>query len=316
MDISICIVSWNTKKLLYDCLKSIQDKTSGVQYEIIVVDNASADGSADMVRQEFPDCKFIASKTNLGFVKGNNLAVSHASGKYILYLNPDTTLVTNAVLGMYRFLEKHPKHGATGCKLIYPNGIIQYTCASDFPTPWNTLSALLFLNRIFPTSKFFAARELDYWAHEDSRDIQCLSGACIMARKEIIDKIGGFDENIFMYSEDLDLCFQILKEGWKIHYLSTEIIVHHEGASAKLKRNRNFASLRQKSSNYYFFRKNYGALKAVQFRMVVFAGTFFRLALMILAFPFFIVKKNRNYIATLNKHFHILLWTIHNRTTT
>jgi GT2 family glycosyltransferase len=112
MDISICIVSWNTKYLLYDCIKSIKEKTNGINYEIIVVDNNFKDGSVEMVRQKFPDCKLFVSNQNWGFVKGNNIAIKKASGKYILYLNPDTTLVTNAINGMYNFLENNITYGA------------------------------------------------------------------------------------------------------------------------------------------------------------------------------------------------------------
>lgn len=313
MDVSICIVSWNTRNLLYDCIQSIKEKTQGIEYEIIVVDNCSSDGSAEMVKESFPDCKLIASNQNLGFVKGNNLAIREATGKYILYLNPDTILVTNAVYGMYQFLESNAQYGAVGCKLIYNDGTIQYVCASNFPTPWNTLSSLFFLNRIFPNSEFFSARELDYWNHEDSRDIQCLSGACILARKTIIDELGGFDENIFMYSEDLDLCFQIHKKGWKIYYLSSETIMHYESASTKVKKNRNFAPVRQKSSNYYFFQKNFGRSKATQFRIAVSIGSLFRVIFITLAYPLFALKENTNISDLLSKHYNVFLWSIRNR---
>ncbi len=316
MDVSICIVSWNTRDILRDCLQSIVDKTHSIQYEVIVVDNASSDESADMVRNIFPDCKLIESGENLGFARGNNLAVEQAIGKYILYLNPDTTLITNAIDGMYRFLEGHDAYGAVGCKLVFPDGRIQYTCAAAFPMPFNTLSALLLLNRVFPRSPLFAGRELDYWNHEDSRDIECLSGACIMARKSIIDKIGGFDDNIFMYSEDLDLCLQILKRGWKIFYLADETIIHHEGVSTKVVKKRNFAPLRQKAANYYFFEKNFGTFKAMQFRASVFLGSLFRITVMTLAFPILFFKNKEQYKATISKHFYILLWSMSNRINT
>ncbi len=313
MNVSICIVNWNTKDLLHDCIKSIKEKTSGIDYEIIIVDNASSDGSVEMIRHTFPDCKLIASDQNLGFVKGNNLAIKEASGKYIVYLNPDTTLVTNAITGMHNFLENNREYGAIGCKLIDQNGNIQYTCAAAFPTPFNTLSPLLLLDRIFPKSKLFAARELDYWNHEDSRDVECLSGACIMTRKNIIDDLGGFDENIFMYSEDIDLCYQILRRNWNIFYLASEIIIHHEGASTRKKKNRNFAPLMQKASNYYFIRKNFGQLKATQFRIAVCIGSLFRIILMTLLYPLLIIIRHSDSSVMLSKHFYIFLWSIRNR---
>ena len=310
MDVSICIVSWNTKDLLYDCIKSIKKKTNGINYEIIVVDNASKDGSLEVVRQKFPECKLIASNKNLGFARGNNIAIKEAFGKYILYLNPDTTLVTSAINGMNNFLENNTTYGAVSCKLTDKSGNIQYTCAAAFPTPFNTLCSLLFLDRIFPKSKLFTSRELNYWNHEDSRNVECLSGACIMVRKEIVDELGGFDENIFMYSEDLDLCYRILKRGWQIFYLASEVIIHHEGASTKAKKNKNFAPLMQKASNYYFFHKNFGRMKAVQFRAAVCFGSLFRIILIFLSSPILVFKKYSYLSDTFNKYFNILMWSI------
>lgn len=314
MDVSVCIVSWNTKDLLYNCIKSIKEKTFGVNYEIIIVDNASSDGSSEMVRVQFPECKLIESKDNLGFAKGNNVAVEEASGKYILYLNPDTEVVTNAIHGMFRFLETSKAYGAVGCKLTDVQGNIQFTCASAFPTPLSELSFLFLLNRFFPKSKYFSARELDYWDHMDSKDVDCLSGACIMAKRELIEKLGGFDGNIFMYSEDLDLCYRILKENQRIYYLSTETIIHNEGASSRKKNKLHFAALMQKQSNYYFIRKNYGEFRAQCFRVAIFTGSLLRVLItmsILLAVGCGLVKKDNNRRNILNKYTNILLWSIH-----
>lgn len=315
MDVSVCIVSWNTKDLLYKCIKSIKEKTLGLVYEIIVVDNASADGSGEMVLENFPDCKLIESKKNLGFAKGNNMAVKEASGKYILYLNPDTEVVTNAIGGIFSFLENNANYGAAGCKLTDPIGNIQYTCAAAFPTPLNTLSSLLLLDKAFPQSKLLSSRELNYWNHEDSRGVECLSGACMMVRKDVVESLGGFDEKIFMYSEDLDLCYRILSTGRYIYYLSTEVIIHNEGASTKVKSNKNFSSLMQKASNYYFFRKHFGIKKAEQFRLAVCLGSFSRLILIFVSFPLFVLVKEINPVDAFIKYINIFLWSIGLRTT-
>lgn len=314
MDVSVCIVSWNTKELLYKCIKSIKDKTFGISYEIIVVDNASTDGSSEMILEKFSDCKLIESKNNLGFAKGNNVAVKEALGKYILYLNPDTEVVTNAIHGMFHFLKTNKEYGAVGCKLTDVKGNIQHTCASTFPTPLTELSLLFLLNRIFPRSKYFSTRELDYWDHVDSRDVDCLSGACIMARRDLIERMKGFDEKIFMYSEDLDMCYRILKEGFKIYYLSTEVIKHLAGASSRKAKNVHFAVLMQKQSNYYFMRKHYGGFHAQCFRMAIFAGSLFRILIaifLLLAFSCGLVKKDINPRYILGKYTNMLLWSLH-----
>lgn len=312
MDVSICIVNWNTRELLSECLKSIHEKTSGLTYEIIVVDNDSKDGSAEMVKKEFPDCKIIESE-NIGFARGNNKAVKEAKGNYILYLNPDTQLVTNALYGMLRFLEDNNDFGAVGCKLINPNGSIQYTCASTFPTPFNVMCYLFFLNRIFPKSKMFSSDELDYWDHQNSTNIDCLSGACIMIRKDIVDRIGGFDENTFMYSEDIDLCFRILKHGWKIYYLSDEVIIHYQGSATKKKSNTNFSILMMKQANYYFFHKHYGRANARLFRLITAIGSLSRIFFAILLFPIItlkIIDRDIDFSIVLDKYLNTFLWSI------
>ena len=312
MDVSVCIVNWNTRELLYKCIKSIKEKTLGLTYEIIIVDNDSHDGSAEMVRKEFPDCKVTESE-NVGFARGNNKAAKEATGKYILYLNPDTELVTNALYGMFRFLEDNKDFGAVGCRLIYPNGVIQYTCACTFPTPFNQMCYLLGLNRIFPKSKVFSSSELDYWDHQTSGSVDCLSGACMMVRKSIIERLGGFDESTFMYSEDFDLCYRILKDGWKIYYLSEEVIIHNEGSSTNKKKNKNFAPLMMKESNFYFLSKHFGHAKPKQFRLVTCIGSLSRILSVMLLFPILMPvlnNKEKNFSEVLDKYTNIFLWSI------
>lgn len=286
MDVSICIVSWNTKDMLYNCIKSIKEKTVGLSYEIIIVDNASWDGTSEMVRVHFPECKFIESNDNLGFAKGNNVAAKAALGRYILFLNPDTELLTNAVYGMYSHLEKCRDIGAIGCKLVDPRGEVQYTCASTYPNASREISSSLLLNRFFPKSAIFTSRELNYWDHQDSRYVDCLSGACIMVRRKIISQIGGFDEKIFMYAEDLDLCYRILKKGWNVFYLSKEVILHHEGASSD-KKGKHFAVLLQKHSDLYFIQKHFGPKKAIEYRVAILLGALFRMFIIICSYPIY-----------------------------
>jgi len=313
MDVSVCIVSWNTKELLKDCIASIKTKTSGLQYEIIVVDNASSDGSAEMVVKEFPDCRLIESTTNSGFARANNRAAAEASSQYILYLNPDTRLVTNAVYGMFSFLEANEGVAAVGCKLVDEFGAIQYTCASTFPTAFNEFSALFFLNRLFPMSNVFSARELDYWNHEDSREVNCLSGACMMVRRSVVDELGGFDERLFMYAEDIDMCLRILRLGWKIYYLSSETIIHVECASSSKHKDRQFASIRPYASNYYFIKKNFGAIQAESFRFMVLLGSLFRLLVMTVSFPITLRRlgnDRENWGQVFRKHQTLLLWSL------
>jgi GT2 family glycosyltransferase len=311
IDVSICIVNWNTRELLLRCIRSIKDKTSGVKYEIVIVDNNSGDDSVQTVKSQYPDCLVVESKKNLGFAKGNNVAVKEASGKYILYLNPDTELITNAIYGMFFFLEKHDDFGAVGCKLIGMDGNIQFTCARTFPSPFNQFSFLVMLDRLFPRSKFFSTIEMHYWDHRESRQIDCLSGACIMARKEIIDTLNGFDENLFMYAEDVDLCYRIQKGPWKIYYLAEESIYHHEGASSKKKLNRHFNAVMQRASNHYFLAKHFGRIKAIEYRLAVGVGSLVRLFVLIFLSPvLFLSAPGRERAGVFGRYYNLLLWSM------
>lgn len=311
MDVSICIVNWNTKDLLQKCLLSIQQITSGIEFEVILVDNGSSDGSADMVRRTFPKCRLIESRENLGFVRGNNLAVKHARGENVLFLNPDTELLTNAVRGMHAYLCENQDTGAVGCRINNSDGSIQYTCACTYPTPFNELSSLFLMNRVFPKSSFFSSREMSYWDHQDSRDVDCLSGACMMVRNDVLRSVGLFDEKIFMYAEDVDLCYRTRKSGWRIHYLAEESIVHYEGSSSRKKNNRLFSPLMQCESNSYFLRKSKGHLSYWLYRGVILVGSLYR---MIISFFFYPVIRATSgefsFLDVVGKYSTLSLWAI------
>jgi len=312
MDVSVCIVNWNTRELLACCLRSIRERTSGLAVEVIVVDNASVDGSGLMVASDFPEVKLICSADNLGFARGCNLAASVSHGTFILYLNPDTELQTNAILGMWRYLRSNPRCGAVGCRLLNTDGSIQLTCASAFPTPCNELTSLLFLDRIFPRSKACSSRELGYWDHADSRDVECLCGACLMVPRSLEQRLAGFDETLFMYGEDLDLRCRIRRKHFHLHYLATEVISHHEGAASR-KKGRSFAPLFQRAANYYFLQKNFGLTAALGYRCAVFVGSGIRIAAGFITLPWWVIKRGaaRGRLRLfLTRHADLFLWSI------
>ena len=282
VDLSVCIVNWNAIKYLPVCLESIMNCTKGINYEIIIHDNDSKDGSVALLECNYPIVHVLANKNNLGFAAGNNIASKAANGRYILYLNPDTELRTNAFEGMVRFMDRNPEYGAIGCKLENSDGTIQYTCARTFPTPFNQFCYLAMINRLFPRSKLFSSIELEYWDHNDSRDIDCISGACLLVRKEVNDSIGGFDENIFMYGEDVDICYRIRDLGYKIYYLATERIAHYGGKSSAQVQSNHFSTILQRYSNYYFIKKTYGIVRATNYRIAVCIGSLFRILLVLI----------------------------------
>jgi GT2 family glycosyltransferase len=266
-----------------------------------------------MLKKNFPECTLIVNKRNIGFVKANNLAIQHAKGSYVLYLNPDTKLITNPIFKMADFLENNKSYGAIGCKLILPDGQTQYICARTFPTPFNQFCFLSMLDRLFPKSKLFSSVEVKYWDHNDDREVECLSGANLMVRKDIVDQLNGFDPNIFMYAEDVDLCYRIKKLGWKIYYLSDEIIMHYAGSSSKKQNKIHFSAIMQRESNLYFQKKHFGKAKGSQYLLAVFAGSLIRILSIIVLTPFlFCSKKLRSKVnpQSIVKYITLLKWSV------
>ena len=312
MDVSICIVNWNAKDLIKKCIKSIYSKTDGVTFEIIVVDNGSSDGSVEMLKKYFPDCILIENE-NVGFAKANNRASKIAKGKYVLYLNPDTELITNAIYGMWRFLENHNGFGAAGVKLKGIDGKIQYPCARDLPTLYSEMCYLFSLNYIFRKNKYFTSCDLDYWDHENSRPIECLSGACIMIRKDLNKSLGGFDEKFFMFSEDTDLCFRIKQKGFSIYYLASEEIWHFDGGSIKETKTNYFSEILQKHSRFLYIKKQFGDLDAKKYKILTSIGSIYRILTVITSWPILIFFKNYTrhmIIGIIKKYQCILEWSI------
>lgn len=312
MDVSVCIVNWNTRELLARCLRSIREHTAGLAVEVIVVDNGSSDGSAAMVALSFPETVLIEPGENLGFARGCNLAAAAASGDCVLYLNPDTELATNAIHGMWRFLMDNPGHGAVGCRLLNTDGSIQATCAAGLPTPRNELGSLLFLDRLFPRSRAFRPREQADGGHLDSRDAECLSGACMMLPRALVQRLGGFDEHLFMYGEDLDLCCRIRREGLRLRYLASETIYHHEGAASR-QHGRSFAPLRQRAANYYVLRKHSGRASALAYRSAVLLGSGARLLGALVLSPLWMLGRRTRRAPLwpfIGRHADLFMWSI------
>lgn len=231
--ISIVIVNYNVKDLLKLCIESIQRSVFEGHFKIIVVDNDSKDGSVKLLKDQFPDVKFIQNSENLGFSKANNIGFKEATGDYILILNPDTEIEPDTLQKMYELMEGDPKIGAAGCKVLNQDGSFQLACRRSFPTPWNSFCKLFGLQNLFPKSKIFSGYNLTYKSIEKEYEVDALIGAFIFCRNEVIKKTGGFDQDFFMYGEDLDFCYRIKKFGWKIIYSPRTKIIHTKGESTK-----------------------------------------------------------------------------------
>ncbi|MFA5929207.1 MAG: glycosyltransferase family 2 protein, partial [Candidatus Margulisiibacteriota bacterium] len=200
MKLSLIIVSWKVKDLLAKCLLSIQQNPPPFPYEVIVVDNNSQDGTVEMVHKEFPQVILIASPDNNGFAKGNNLGIERitADTEYIMLLNPDTEVKGQALAKLVQFMDQHQDAGASGPKLLNPDGSLQPSCKT-FPTISSLIYNSLLLDSLFPRSKLFGSYEMSWWAHNDLMEVDQPMGAALMVRKNIIDQIGLMDEQFYMF---------------------------------------------------------------------------------------------------------------------
>ena len=262
MKLSIIVVSWNTRDILADCLCSVYEHPPTVPFELIVVDNASSDGSADMVRQQFPQARLIASEENLGFAQGNNLAVPLCQGEHILLLNPDTVVKPHALQTLVDFLDQHPQAGAVGSMLLNPDETLQPSC-HPAPKLSRELWRLFHLDTVYPYGRYHMHR----WSTSQPREVDVIQGASLLVRKEILDKIGFLDGDYFMFSEEVDLCFRLQKAGWKLYWEPASRVIHLGGQSTRQVATEMFLQLYLGKLKY--FRKHYGARAGAAYKLIL-----------------------------------------------
>lgn len=255
MNLSIVIVNYNTKELTKQTLNSIYNKERNFQYEVFVSDNGSTDGSIDMIKNEFSQVKIIKNRKNLGFAKANNVAIKRAKGRYVLLLNSDTVVVDDCLEKSLDYMDKHPNIGALGCKVVLTNGELDIACRRSFPTPEVSFYRMLRLSKFFPKSKRFAKYNLTYLDENETYEVDSLVGAFMLVRREAIDKIGLLDEDFFMYGEDIDWCYRIKQDGWKIVYYPEAQIIHYKGGSSKKKNPKLIYEFYR--AMYLFYNKHY-----------------------------------------------------------
>ncbi len=233
IDISIITVNYNVKEFVLNLVISLKKALVDFSYEIIVVDNASQDGSVEFLREKFSDINIIANNKNLGFGKANNIGLSLAKGKYICLINPDAIVKEDTFKVMIDFFENTPNAGLAGCKVLNPNGTLQLACRRGFPGPWTSFTKVSGLSTLFPKSKLFAKYNLTYLDENKTYEVDAISGSFMMFRREVYEKVGGFDPDFFMYGEDLDLCYRVQKAGYKVYYVHKTEVIHYKGESTK-----------------------------------------------------------------------------------
>lgn len=231
--ISIVIVSFNVEKLLKECIESVYRETTETAFDVWVVDNHSRDDSVQMLRDNFPDIHLIENDGNVGFPKANNQAVVQSTSDYILLLNPDTIIRDGAIDKMVAFMDECPDVGVSGCRVLNADGSLQLACRRSIPTPKVAFYRLTGLSRLFPHSKTMARYNLTYLDPNIPHEVDAVSGAFLVIRKQVVDEIGVLDENFFIYGEDMDWCIRANKAGWKVMYYPHASILHYKGVGCK-----------------------------------------------------------------------------------
>ncbi|MHB1355717.1 MAG: glycosyltransferase family 2 protein [Anaerolineae bacterium] len=269
VDLRIIIVSWNVSTLLEACLRSIYTMDSGLySYEVVVVDNASSDNSVAMIQTQYPQVLLISSIVNLGFTRANNLALADCKARYALLLNPDTEVTEGAIQRMLEYLDAQPEMGLVGPRLVYGDGRPQPS-RRRFPTLGMALAESTPWEWHFPHNRLACAYRMEDRPDSATQEVDWITGACILVRRKVWEQVGAFDEQFFMYSEELDWCRRIRMAGWKVIYLPTATVIHYEGASSgQVVAAR---SIRFNASKVHYFAKHHGWLQAMVLRVLILA---------------------------------------------
>jgi GT2 family glycosyltransferase len=231
MQLSVIILNYNVRYFLEQCVASVQEALSNIDGEIIVVDNNSLDDSCEMMKTHFPNVKLIENNTNLGFPKGNNIGVAHAKGDYICILNPDTVVAEDTFEKVLAFAEKQKNIGIVGCKLIDGTGNFLPECKRGVPTPFVALTKIFGLYKLFPKTALFNRYYAQHLSENETGKVGILVGAFMIMKRNLYQEIGGFDENCFMYSDDIDLSYIALKKGKTNYYFHETTVIHYKGES-------------------------------------------------------------------------------------
>ncbi|TSC95428.1 MAG: family 2 glycosyl transferase [Parcubacteria group bacterium Athens1014_10] len=226
--LSIIIVNWNVKDLLEKCLNSIYKMPQKIDFEVFVVDNASKDGSAEMIKEKFPQVKLTANKENKGFAVANNQGIKESKGEFILLLNPDTEIIDNALEKMVDFMAERQDAGILGCQLLNPDYSLQLSCRA-FPSLFSQIVILLKLHNFFP--KLVKKYYLLEWPHHEIKEVDQVMGACFLIRRKLIDEIGLLDEGYWALFEEVDYCKRAKDKGWKVYFTPEAKVIHHKGQS-------------------------------------------------------------------------------------
>lgn len=287
MDLSIIIVNWNSREYLRNCISSIFRSKPNLKYEIVVIDCASYDGCKEMLRKDYPEVRFIQSKNNLGFGRANNEAFKASKGRNILFLNPDTEIEEGAVETLYNELERLSNAGIVGAKLRNTDRTLQVSCVQSFPKILNQVLDSEILRNFIPRSTMWGITPL-LDNVSTPKEVDIVSGACFMIKRSVFDNVAMFSNDYFMYSEDVDLCFKVHQDGWKVYYIPKASVIHHGGASSSTSSISAFSSTMMLESRWRYFRKTKSPKYGQKYRIAILATGIFRIGLLMISWPLFI----------------------------
>ncbi|MQL52257.1 glycosyltransferase [Desulfofundulus thermobenzoicus] len=296
-EIDVIIVTYNAARYIEACLESLLARNRRYSYRITVVDNASTDGTPDLITTKFPSVKLRRSVENLGFACANNLAAADSQGEYVVFLNPDTEVKEGALDRLIDFLEAHPDAGAVGPKLLNGDGSPQLT-GNTFPSLRNLFFETLFLDRLFPRSRIFGDHKLSWWNRQEASPVDWVMGACLAVRREVGVKLGWFDTRFYMYFEETDLYRRIWDAGYKVYYVPQAEVIHFGGIGPKAYSGQKVLWWHQ--SLFYYFRKHHPG-KLILLRPLIFFRSLLRSGLWLLLtvrYGGFAWEKARGYLKT------------------
>ncbi|OGW29175.1 MAG: hypothetical protein A2X59_08160 [Nitrospirae bacterium GWC2_42_7] len=302
MDISIIIVSYNTRDLLDACIESIRRTTQSISYELIVADNASHDGTQEMLLRKYPDVKVILNKENHGFAAATNQGVRAARGEYVLLLNPDTVILKGAIERCVSFLAEQGENDLVACRVLNTDGSVQRTWkGAEFYSLRAQFLMLTGMERFCSNALIMEKAKLKHFDPNKTQTVAYVAGCFMLMRKNALVKLGLMDENFFLYSEDGDLCFRIRRSGGAVHYYSGAEIIHYGGQSTKAKALKSHHLFLV--NRFKFYKKNFGFARAVIYRIIMALGAFIKISSLLMNPP---AKVDRSKLLKLN--IHTLMW--------
>lgn len=298
MQLSVIILNYNVRYFLEQCVLSVQKALESIDGEIIVVDNFSHDDSCQMMKQRFPDVRLIENKVNFGFPKGNNIGVAEAKGEYICILNPDTVVAEDTFEKVLQFAKTKEALGILGCKLIDGTGNFLPECKRGLPTPWVAFTKIFGLYKFFPKSYLFNKYYAQHLSENESGEVDVLVGAFMVMKRELYLQVGGFDENCFMYSDDIDLSYLVKKAGFRNYYFHETSVIHYKGESTV--RDEKYVK-RFSEAMHFFYKKHFGG------------SWFFDVFMKIGALCFSLLKVFQSKMVSTKKPEHYIFVTEHER---